>query len=114
MAISLGIPGGRVQVFYLQFLAKVPIDPIVKLRPIIRYDISRDVEPTDNVFLDEPSNISIFDGREGVSLYLFTEIIDGDQQWFLLGRCGGKQTHNINPLLSEWPRARDGDQILHR
>ena len=61
MTIALGIPGGGVQVSYLQFLEKVPIDPTVKLRPIIGYDRSRDAEPADNVSLDEPGDISIFD-----------------------------------------------------
>ena len=51
LAIALGVPGGGVQVSYIQFLAKVSIDPAVKLRPIIGY----------NVFPAEPSNISVFD-----------------------------------------------------
>ena len=80
MAIALGIPGGGVQVFYLQFLEKVSIDSTVKMLPIIGYNRSRDAKPANNVFPDELSNISIFDRRECVSLYPFTEIIGGDKQ----------------------------------
>ena len=38
MAVALGVPGHGAHCSYLQFLAKVSIDPAVKLRPIIEHD----------------------------------------------------------------------------
>ena len=61
-------------------MAEVSIDLAVELGPIVGHNLSRDAEPTYNIFLDKLSNIPIFDRREGFGLNPFTEIVSGHQQ----------------------------------
>ena len=51
----------------------------IKLWPIVSYNRLRYSEPADNILSQELDDILVFDGGEGLSLYPFAKVVDGNQ-----------------------------------
>ena len=59
-----------------QLLAKIPECIIIKLLSIVRHEDSRDSETADDVFLDESSDIFLYDNGQWFDLDPFGEVVD--------------------------------------
>ena len=70
-----------------------------------RHNDLGDSEVADDVFPYEFGDIFVFDASIRFSFYPFTEVIRGDEQKFLLGRCGWEGSHYVHAPLCEGPGA---------
>ena len=61
-------------------MAKISIDPAIKLWSIVIYDRLRYSEPIDNILPHKLDDILVFDGGEGFSFYPLAKIVGGNQQ----------------------------------
>ena len=64
---------------------------------------------SDNILLDELSDVLIFNQCESLGLYPLVEIINGYKQQFFLCQGGKERPNYVSSPLSERARARDGN-----
>ena len=65
------VPWGRVQVFYFQFTAKIPVYPAIELWPIVGYNRLGYSEPAHNVLPYKLHNLlSFMDAKASPSIHL--------------------------------------------
>ena len=68
---------------------------VIELEPIVRDKGLRDPESCNNVSLDEPLSIYVFDVSQWLSLDPFGEVICADQQISFVSCCFGEGAYNI-------------------
>ena len=61
-------------------MAEIFVYFAIKLWLIVSYNQLRYFEPADNILPHELDDVLVFDGGEGLSLYLFAKVVGGNQQ----------------------------------
>ena len=78
----------------------------IKLWPIVSYNQLRYSKPIDNILPHELDDVLVFDGGEGLSLYPFSKVVSGNQQWLFLSWGGRQWSNYINSMTPQNPGVR--------
>ena len=65
-------------------MAKKFVYFVIKLWPIVSYNQLRYSELTDNILPHELDDVLVFDGGEGLILYPFANVVNGNQHYLFL------------------------------
>ncbi len=90
--------------------AELPEPSIVELTAIIRYDNSRESEPTGYHFLDEALHLRFDDLGNRLCFDPLREVVNGDNKKSSLSCSWTKRPQYINSPLGKWPWRTDWHQ----
>ena len=61
-------------------MAEISVYFAIKLWPVVNYNRLMYSEPADNILPHELDDIIVFNGGEGLDLYQFAKVVDGNKQ----------------------------------
>ena len=104
MPILLWIGQGGISICNLQVTTVPPEGFAIKLKAVVQDKGIRDLEPSDNIFLNKSLGVHVPDICQWFSFNPFGEIIRVNYQISLIPCCFKEMTYNVQTPLRKWLR----------